>query len=109
MTFQAHFPRWMFVWLSCLLAVSLPTAPLMACWVQEEVRSETNDPVEKDPTEVVDDVALSHSRSELRRTQRLAFGTRTVLKSPLVCLRRFVLVPLAGQVSLWGRSPPLHC
>jgi len=51
----------MFVWLNCLSAVSLQTAPFMACWVQEEVRSETSNPAENDPTEVIDDdVALSH-------------------------------------------------
>lgn len=50
----------MFVWLNCLSAVSLQTAPFMACWVQEEVRSETSNPAENDPTEVIDDdVVLS--------------------------------------------------
>jgi len=88
----------MFVWLNCLSAVSLQTAPFMACWVQEEVRSETSNPAENDPTEVIDDdVALSHSRYELRRMRRLSFGTRMMQsRRPLAGLGRFATMPLAG-------------
>jgi hypothetical protein len=109
MTFKSQSHSWLCVWLSCLLATLLPTAPLMACWVQEEARSEANDPVESDPSEVVDDVTLSHSRSEFRRTQRLNSSSASLRQFVPRSLCRPVIRATHGQRTLWGRSPPLHC
>lgn len=100
----------MWVWLSCVLTALLPSAPLMACWVQEEICSESNDPVESDPSEVTDHVTLSQARSEFRRTQRLESHSQTsaprALRTPPF---RRVTTPVGGQGSRLGRSPPLHC
>ncbi len=110
MTLKSRFHSWMCVWLSCVLAVMLPSAPLMASWVQEEVRSESSEPVENEPTEVADDVTLSHSRSEPRRAQYLRARFRSsTLQKLQVRLAQLTVNRLGGQGSHAGRSPPLHC
>lgn len=110
MTFKSRFHSWMCVWLSCVLAAFAPSAPLMASWVQEEVRTESSDPVENDPTEVADDVTLSHSRSELRRAQNLRTHFRnSTLQKLQERLSQLTVNRLGGQGPHVGRSPPLHC
>lgn len=101
---------WFSVWLCCLLAVSLPSVPLMTCWAQEDFRSETNDSNEEDPTEIVDDLLVSHSRSEVRRTHRQRTSPPAFGRESITSLRlRTVFTPLGGQGSRSGRSPPMHC
>lgn len=110
MPLKSRLQHLLFALMSCVLAVVIPSAPVMTSWVQEEVRSETSDPVEDGSTEDLDEATVSQVRNESRRSRRSvsefssSSGQKTLVRSKLI-----VTEPVSGEGSRIGRSTPLHC
>ncbi len=113
MKFGVRFQTLLCLLLSLMLAVWMPMASTLLTWTELEETSDTNEPVDSEEKEGVEEVTLSESRKLTRRARRAMWlashWNREVRSAFMSSGLQKPDSMLSGQVSFLGRCGPLHC